>query len=75
MALDDGVNGMFYLSILTLICGSFGLTIRYCYRLKCKELSCCCIKILRDIETEKIENLEKQTQVNESTENYTKVNI
>jgi hypothetical protein len=67
MALDDGVDGMFYLSILTLTCGGFGLLIRYCYRTKCKEISCFCIKITRDIETERIEDItigERETKEN-----------
>ena len=57
MALDDGVNGMFYLSALTLICGIFSLAIRFCYRSKCKTCECCGFKITRDIETEKEEDL------------------
>lgn len=56
MALDDGVNGMFYLSVITLICGSFGLVIRYCYRSKCKECECCGFKIKRDVDIEKEED-------------------
>ena len=56
MALDDGVNGMFYLSVITLICGSFGLAIRYCYRSKCKECECCGFKIKRDVDIEKEED-------------------
>ena len=57
MALDEGVNGMFYLSALTLICGIFSLAIRFCYRSKCKTCECCGFKITRDIETEKEEDL------------------
>jgi len=60
MALDDGVNGMFYLSALTLICGIFSLAIRFCYRSKCKTCECCGFKITRDIETEKEEDLSMQ---------------
>jgi hypothetical protein len=57
MAYDEGVNGMFYLSVLTLICGSFALAVRFCYRSKCKTCECCGFKITRDIETEKEEDL------------------
>jgi len=60
MALDEGVNGMFYLSALTLICGIFSLAIRFCYRSKCKTCECCGFKITRDIETEKEEDLSMQ---------------
>ena len=37
MALDDGVNGIFYLSLVTLLCTSISLSIRYCYKSKCIE--------------------------------------
>jgi len=57
MSLDDGVNSSFYISILTLLCGSIGLAIRYCYRSKCKECECCGFKIKRDTEIEKEEDM------------------
>jgi hypothetical protein len=57
MAYDDGVNAMFYLSVLTLICGGFGLAIRFCYRSKCKTCECCGFKITRDVDVEKQEDL------------------
>ena len=57
MAYDDGVNGMFYLSVFTLICSSIGLCIRFCYKSKCKQLDCCGIQIIRDVEIEKEEDL------------------
>jgi hypothetical protein len=57
MAIDDGVNGLFFLSVLTLICGGCGLAIRYCYRSKCKVFECCGIKVTRDTETEKEEDM------------------
>lgn len=62
MSTDEGVNAMFYMSILTMFCGGFGLAIRYCYRLKCKEFTCGCIKIVRDIETERIEDTTKPNE-------------
>ena len=51
--LAEGVNAYFYLSILTLLMGGVGLIVRYSYKSKCKEVSCCCLKIVRDIETER----------------------
>ena len=57
MAFDDGVDGMFYLSIFTLICSSIGLSIRYCYKSKCSEFSCCGMKIIRNVDIEKEEDL------------------
>ena len=66
MAIDDGVNGLFFLSVLTLICGGCGLAIRYCYRSKCKNFECCGVKVTRDVETEKEEDMMVNTMVNKS---------
>ena len=52
MALDDGVNGIFYLSLLTLLCTSISLSIRYCYKSKCLEFQCGCIKFKRDVDVD-----------------------
>ena len=58
MAIDDGVNGLlFLLSVLTLICGGFGLAIRYCYRAKCKEFECWGVNLKRDVNIEKEEDM------------------
>ena len=32
MSVDEGVNGMFYLSIATLLCTFMTLSIKYCYK-------------------------------------------
>lgn len=58
MSVDEGVNGMFYLSIATLICTFLTLSIKYCYKSKCKQVDMCCIKITRDIETELKEDIQ-----------------
>jgi len=58
MALDDGVNAVFYVSIFTLICTSISLSIRYCYKSKCTEFACCCFSLKRSVETEKQEDLQ-----------------
>jgi hypothetical protein len=58
MSVDEGVNGMFYLSIATLLCTCMTLSIKYCYKSKCKEVKMCCIKITRDIETELKEDIQ-----------------
>ena len=50
MSIDEGVNGMFYLSPATLLCSSFTLLLRFCYKSKCSEFQCFCIKVKRDIE-------------------------
>ena len=57
MAIDEGVNGMFYLSLATLLCSSLTLLIRFCYKSKCSEFKCLCIKIKRDVNIEKEEDL------------------
>ena len=58
MSVDEGVNGMFYLSIATLLCTFMTLSIKYCYKSKCKEVKFCCIKITRDIEVELQEDIQ-----------------
>ena len=50
MAIVEGVNGMFYLSLATLLCSSPTLLIRLCYKLKCTKFKCLCIRVKRDIE-------------------------
>ena len=62
MAIDEGVNGMFYLSIATLLCSSLTLLIRFCYKSKCSEFKCLCIKIKRDVNIEKEEDLKLGTE-------------
>ena len=55
--LDDGVNGIFYISILTLLCSSLALSIKYCYKSKCTEFECLCFKLKRNVDIEKEEDL------------------
>ena len=62
MAIDEGVNGMFYLSLATLLCSSLTLLIRFCYKSKCSEFKCLCIKIKRDVNIEKEEDLKLGTE-------------
>ena len=53
---------MFYLSIATLLCTCMTLSIKYCYKSKCKEVHFCCIKIKRDIETEYKEDIQNSRE-------------
>ena len=53
----EGVNAIFYISLTTILCTSISLSIKYCYKSKCKSLKCGCIKIIRDVEIEKDEDL------------------
>lgn len=55
----QGIDAYFYLSALTIFMGGIGLIVRYSYKSKCKEVSMCCIKIVRDIETEEREDMEE----------------
>ena len=69
--LTEGVNSYFYLSALTILVGGAGLLIRFAYKSKCKEVSCCCIKVVRDVDIEEHEDLEelKRRTISSSYEN------
>ena len=55
--ITQNIDGFFWLSLSTIIFTSIGLFIRYSYKSKCKEVSFCCLKIVRDVDIEKIEDL------------------
>ena len=55
--ITQGIDGFFFLSLTTLICGGLTLLIRFAYKSKCKSVELCCIKIDRDIENEVKEDL------------------
>ncbi len=57
--LSKGIDSYFWLSSLTIFIGGIGLIVRYAYKSKCKEVSMCCIKIVRDTEAEEREDLEE----------------
>jgi hypothetical protein len=60
------LDGVFYLSLATMVCAGFGLAIKTCYRIKCDQISICggCLNITRDIEHELRVDLESQTNTN-----------
>jgi hypothetical protein len=63
---DSWINtydAVFFVTISTLICGSFGLVVRYCLKSKCDEVNLCfgLIKVHRDIKAE-IELEEKEIE-------------
>ena len=63
MGIDEGsINGVFFLSLATLLCTCMTLSIKYCYKSKCKEVEFCCIKVKRDIETELKEDIQIQRE-------------
>ena len=50
--ITNGIDGFFFLSLATLVCGGLTLLIRFAYKSKCKSVELCCLRIDRDIETE-----------------------
>jgi len=56
-------DAVFFVTISTLICGSFGLVVRYCLKSKCDDVNVCygLIKVHRDIKAE-IELEEKEIE-------------
>ena len=55
--ITEGVNAVFYISLCTIFCTSISLAFKYCYKSKCKEVDLCCLKIIRDVDIEKEEDL------------------
>lgn len=58
--LSQGIDAYFWLSALTIFIGGLGIIVRYSYKSKCREVDFCCIKIVRDIETEEREDIEER---------------
>jgi hypothetical protein len=56
--ITQGIDGFFWLSVLTLLCGGTTLLIKFAYKSKCKSVEFCCIKITRDTSGE--EELDRQ---------------
>ena len=73
--LAEGVNSFFYLSVLTLIMGGVGLIVRYSYKSKCSSVDLCCIKIVRDIETEEREDMEEMRHPMPSSPSLKKTSV
>jgi hypothetical protein len=57
----DTFDGIFWITISTLICGSFGLVVRYCLKSKCEDVNLCygLIHVKRDIKSEVEEELKE----------------
>ena len=53
----EGVNAVFYISLCTILFSCLTLSIKYCYKSKCSQIDFCCIRITRNIEIEKEEDL------------------
>ena len=54
-------DAVFFVTISTLICGSFGLVVRYCLKSKCDEVNLCfgLIKVHRDVKAELEEEMKE----------------
>ena len=63
--ITQNIDGFFWLSLATIIFTSVGLFVRYSYKSKCSEVSCCCLKIVRDVDIEKQEDLTLQSKSEE----------
>ena len=63
--ITQNIDGFFWLSLATIVFTSVGLFVRYSYKSKCSEVSCCCLKIVRDIDVERQEDLTLQTKSEE----------
>ena len=46
------VSEVFWSFLITSMVGFVIALVKMCYKSKCKEVSCCCFKIVRDIESE-----------------------
>ena len=57
--ISTGIDSYFWLTAGGLFFGSIALCVRYAYRSKCKEVDLCCIRIVRDTETEKEEDMQE----------------
>ena len=53
----SALTEVFYISLATLTFGSIAMSIRMGYKSKCSEVECGCIKIKRDVNIEKEEDL------------------
>ena len=57
----DTFDAVFWITISTLVCGSFGLVVRYCLKSKCDNISICCglINVHRDVKLEVEEEMKE----------------
>jgi hypothetical protein len=61
----DEFGSVFFLSIATILTGSFGLVIRYCLRSKCEHIKCCCVEVDRRVDIEANIEMEEHKHVDE----------
>jgi hypothetical protein len=61
------LSEVFYTFLITSVIGCILATGRILYKSKCKEVNCCCLKFIRDTETELKEDIENN-KINEEKE-------
>jgi hypothetical protein len=65
-------DAVFFVTISTLVCGSFGLVVRYCLKSKCDEINLCfgLVKVHRDIKAEiELEEREIEAGLDDNSDN------
>jgi hypothetical protein len=57
----DTFDAVFWITISTLVCGSFGLVVRYCLKSKCDNINICCglVNVHRDVKLEAEEEMKE----------------
>ena len=50
--MGEFVSGSLVIALASIFCGGFGLVLTMCYRVKCREISCCGMKFTRDVDAE-----------------------
>lgn len=51
------LTGSFWIGMGTMTFAFLGICLKYAYKSKCREVACCCIRIIRDTEDETKEDL------------------
>lgn len=56
-----GIDGVFFISVLTILSGSFGLAVKYCLKSKCEDINLCfgLFKVKRRVDLEVQEEISK----------------
>jgi len=68
------LSEVFWTFFISSVCGVLLVGIRMCYKSKCKEVDFCCLKIVRDVETEEkeMEMATRQPPTPQNADNSTK---
>jgi hypothetical protein len=68
------LSEVFWTFLISSVCGILLVGIRLCYKSKCKEVNLCCLKIIRDVETEEkeMEMMMRQPPTPQNADNSTK---